>query len=371
MRRFERITQVVELVEEYRRGGYHPVHMHDIFDRRYEVVGKLAYGQFSTVWLAKDKTSTHQHVSLKILKADASADSKELLILRHLAASQLDHPGKSHVVELLDHFYHTGPNGVHLCLVFPVMISDLQEIIVTWTPRQAGYVETMSHQILLGLDFLHRSDIVHCADLQPGNMLVAVTDSMNDTKAFLEPPQFSPVRWLEGVTKDDSAPQYLMPSQRRYNQLKNVQHSSLVVKIGDLGGAQFRRQCNERPVTPLSLRAPEIIHGSPWDWAIDIWALGCLIFEIATNEPLFPLCTFGIQREEVNKEHLELIDERMCDPAGQAGFAAYLAERLQDDFGAENIQRLAKFLLLMLRVDREERCCTKELLQDAFTVNEH
>lgn len=137
------------------------------------------------------------------------------------------------------------------------MISDLQEMIVTWTPRQAGYVETMSHQILLGLDFLHRSDIAHCgkliqarsnliitndrflsarADLQPGNMLVAVTDSINDTEAFLEPPQFSPVRWLEGVTKDGSAPEYLMPSQRRYNQLKEVQHFSLVVKIGDLGG---------------------------------------------------------------------------------------------------------------------------------------
>ncbi|BCS14328.1 serine protein kinase [Aspergillus luchuensis] len=202
-------------------------------------------------------------------------------------------------------------------------------------------------------------------------MLVAVTDSINDTEAFLEPPQFSPVRWLEGVTKDGSAPEYLMPSQRRYNQLKEVQHFSLVVKIGDLGGAQFRTQCNERPVTPLSLRAPETINGSPWDWTIDIWALGCLIFEIATNEPLFPLCTFGIRREEVNKEHLELIEERLSDSTGQAGFAAYLAERLPDNFGAENVQHMAKFLLLMLRVNREERWCTKDLLQDAFAVNEH
>jgi serine/threonine-protein kinase SRPK3 len=55
MRWFERIHDVVEPVEEYRAGGYHPVHLHDVFDQRYEVIGKLAYGQFSTVGLASDR----------------------------------------------------------------------------------------------------------------------------------------------------------------------------------------------------------------------------------------------------------------------------------------------------------------------------
>ena len=54
MRRFERIYDVVEPVEEYRAGGYHPVHLGDTFHGRYRIVGKWAFGQFSTVWLAED-----------------------------------------------------------------------------------------------------------------------------------------------------------------------------------------------------------------------------------------------------------------------------------------------------------------------------
>lgn len=55
MCRFEWIDDVVEPVEEYRRGGYHPVHLKDVFNQQYRVGGKLAYGQYSTVWLARDE----------------------------------------------------------------------------------------------------------------------------------------------------------------------------------------------------------------------------------------------------------------------------------------------------------------------------
>jgi serine/threonine protein kinase len=40
--------------ERYCPGGYHPVHLGDVFDDRYVVVRKLGYGQYSTVWLARD-----------------------------------------------------------------------------------------------------------------------------------------------------------------------------------------------------------------------------------------------------------------------------------------------------------------------------
>lgn len=44
-----------EEVQDYKKGGYHPVQLGDKFDNdRYIVCRKLGWGHFSTVWLAFD-----------------------------------------------------------------------------------------------------------------------------------------------------------------------------------------------------------------------------------------------------------------------------------------------------------------------------
>jgi serine/threonine-protein kinase SRPK3 len=37
-----------EDIEEYQQGGYHPVHMGDLLDRRYKVLHKLGWSGHST-----------------------------------------------------------------------------------------------------------------------------------------------------------------------------------------------------------------------------------------------------------------------------------------------------------------------------------
>jgi serine/threonine-protein kinase SRPK3 len=56
---------------------------------------------------------------------------------------------------------------------------------------------------------------------------------------LVQPPEFSPVKWLEGVTEDDSAPKYLVPTQRRRGQLDSRHFSTIEVRIGDLGGGKM------------------------------------------------------------------------------------------------------------------------------------
>ena len=49
-----------ESPHRYRPGGYHPVHLGDVFCERYRVIHKLGFGTYSTVWLARDLQSTPQ-----------------------------------------------------------------------------------------------------------------------------------------------------------------------------------------------------------------------------------------------------------------------------------------------------------------------
>ncbi|KAJ5951926.1 serine protein kinase, partial [Penicillium vulpinum] len=87
-----------------------------------------------------------------------------------------------------------------------------------------------------------------------------------------------PVRWLPGVEIDQSAPKYLMVSQRLYGLLDDADISTLLVKICDLGGAVRNGDNSSVPVTPLGLRAPGLVENLPWDFKIDVWSLGCLIY---------------------------------------------------------------------------------------------
>ena len=54
--------------EGYRKGGYHPVRLGEVYGNRFKVVSKLGWGHFSTVWLALDQQTT-SYCALKIQKS--------------------------------------------------------------------------------------------------------------------------------------------------------------------------------------------------------------------------------------------------------------------------------------------------------------
>jgi serine/threonine-protein kinase SRPK3 len=167
-----------EGLEDYKPGGYHPVHLGDVFNNRYLVVEKLGWGHFSTVWMCLDKKHTSEseatkYLALKIQKSaphyrEAAYDEIELLRTVSTTAfssafafeqGAVIEPPK--VVLLLDNFEHAGPNGRHVCMVFEALGENLLEVIKKYDYRglPVRVVKHMAYDILLGLDFLHR----HCS----------------------------------------------------------------------------------------------------------------------------------------------------------------------------------------------------------------
>jgi serine/threonine-protein kinase SRPK3 len=49
----ENVILEEEQLEESKRGLYYPVNIGEVFDSKYQIVGKLGFGLSSTVWLAR------------------------------------------------------------------------------------------------------------------------------------------------------------------------------------------------------------------------------------------------------------------------------------------------------------------------------
>lgn len=92
------------------------------------------------------------------------------------------------------------------------------------------------------------------------------------------------------------------------------------------------------------------------------------IFQLATNEPLFPILTFGCTTDEINALLLSIIHELFEND--RQGFANHISKRLPDDFGKENTVKLTDFLWSMVQERPEDRESTPKLLKHSFLLNE-
>uniref|UniRef100_A0A3P8WZ24 Serine/threonine-protein kinase PRP4 homolog n=1 Tax=Cynoglossus semilaevis TaxID=244447 RepID=A0A3P8WZ24_CYNSE len=160
---------------------------------------------------------------------------KELEFLKKL--NDADPDDKFHCLRLFRHFYHKQ----HLCLVFEPLSMNLREVLKKYGKDVGLHIKAVrsySQQLFLALKLLKRCNILH-ADIKPDNILV------NESKTIL--------------------------------------------KLCDFGSASH---VADNDITPYLVsrfyRAPEIIIGKPYDYGIDMWSVGCTLYELYTGKILFP-----------------------------------------------------------------------------------
>ncbi|KAI9798452.1 MAG: hypothetical protein M1825_005359 [Sarcosagium campestre] len=216
--------------------GYYRIILGELLEGRYHVQANLGKGMFSGVVRALD-TKEKKLVAIKLIRNNDTmrrAGMKEIEILQTLNEADLE--DKKHVIRLERSFDHKG----HLCMVFENLSINLREVLKKFG-RDVGInlraVRAYAQQMFLGLSLLKKCNILH-ADVKPDNVLV--------------------------------------------NESRNM------LKICDLGSAS---DASENEITPYLVsrfyRAPEIILGMPYDFAIDTWSVGCTLYELYTGKILF------------------------------------------------------------------------------------
>ncbi|CAG7834621.1 unnamed protein product [Allacma fusca] len=173
---------------DYKKGGYHPVKIGDVFNQRYEVIRKLGWGHFSTVWLCWDRRAK-TYVAVKVVKSgetytDTAVD--EIKILKSVRDADKADLNREKLVQLLDDFKVTGVNGVHVCMVFEVLGTNLWRLILKTNNEGIPIpnVKTIIKQVLEALDYLHsKCKIIH-TDIKPENIMICA--DADDVTALAE-----------------------------------------------------------------------------------------------------------------------------------------------------------------------------------------
>lgn len=219
------------------------------FVDRYEIdslIGKGSFGQVVKAFDVQEQT----HVAIKIIKNKKPFLNQAQIEVRllELMNSQPEVSGKERVVQLKGHFMWRN----HLCLVFELLSYNLYDLLRNTNFRgvSLNLTRKFAHQMCTALMFLSSPElaVIHC-DLKPENILLC-----------------SPKR--------------------------------SAIKIVDFGSSCQLGKRIYQYIQSRFYRSPEVLLGIPYDMAIDMWSLGCILVEMHTGEPLF---TGANELDQMNK----------------------------------------------------------------------
>ena len=213
----------------------------------YEVVALLGAGGMGEVYRATD-TRLKREVAIKVLPARfaGSAERRQRFEREARAAAALSHPRICAI-------HDVGSNEGIEYLVMELLDGESLADRLSRGPLPVDQVRRIGQEICSALDAAHGAGLVH-RDLKPGNVMLTKSGAklldfgLAKLRERLEKPGFSLVETWKG--------------------------EETLTEAGAILGT-------------IAYMAPEQLQGRPVDTRVDLFALGCVLFEMATGRRAF------------------------------------------------------------------------------------
>jgi serine/threonine protein kinase len=244
----------------------------------YEILDLLGAGGMGEVYRARD-TRLGRTVAVKVLptRTIPSDEARKRFEREARAISQLSHP---HICALFDVGHAEGTEF----LVMELLEGETLQARLSEGALPLDQVLRNGAEIASALDKAHRLGIIH-RDLKPGNVML--------TKSGLKLLDFGLART---IAPDSSAP--------AFSEVRTATTPAPVTAEGTILGT-------------LQYMAPEQLEGKPTDARTDVFALGCVLFEMTTGRRAFGgTSAAAVAAEILRGEMPSLVSlRRDCPPA--------------------------------------------------------
>ncbi|KAJ7027520.1 kinase-like domain-containing protein [Mycena alexandri] len=262
----------------------------------FQVVRKLGWARYSSVWLCIDLRSPPpmSYVALKVITTYGSAYlaanlSAEYEVLSKVRSANPSHPGFKHCLAYLDVAFE--PMGGHQCIATEPLGSNLENLRSAQRKQRFSVQITkrIVKQVLLALDYLHRECGYTHADVKLDNLVVCPPDlAQGRIKCLLSK---SPVERYDPINISTLSPDPIITirSQPLPNFGLKRSLQNLNIKLIDYGEAKPVKTTvvPGQKIQAEVYRAPEVVMELSWSPAMDIWSVGCMLFECLTSADLF------------------------------------------------------------------------------------
>ncbi|CAM9472118.1 unnamed protein product [Discosporangium mesarthrocarpum] len=192
-------------------------------------------------------------------------------------------------VELVAWFYRRSAMGGvdNICLVFAgggvSLLEAMKDRVAAGHPWSLDEVREVAKGLLEGINFIHSTGLIH-ADIKPENITLYPQEAPTA-------PTHAPAPWCPPSSGSSSWPPppavapVPTPAPSPTPAPACTAPCPFSVRLIDFGNSIFLDNAEPGKTcgTPSYL-APEALLGQPWGYGVDVWAAGCVLYELATGE---------------------------------------------------------------------------------------